>query len=64
VIDTPMLRLMDDPAAGQRYLETSVPLGRLGTAAEVAAVIGFLLSDAAAYVTGVALPVDGGATAV
>ncbi len=62
VIDTPMLRLMDDPAAGERYLREGVPLGRLGTADEVAAVVAFLASDEASYVTGVALPIDGGAT--
>jgi NAD(P)-dependent dehydrogenase (short-subunit alcohol dehydrogenase family) len=37
-----------------------VPLGRMGTAEEVAAVIGFLLSADASYVTGAALRVDGG----
>jgi NAD(P)-dependent dehydrogenase (short-subunit alcohol dehydrogenase family) len=62
VIDTPMLRLMDDPAAGERYLRESVPLRRLGTAAEVAATIAFLASDEAAYITGAALPIDGGST--
>jgi len=62
VIDTPMLRLMDDPAAGERFLRESVPLGRLGTAEEVARVIAFLASDEAAYVTGVAVPIDGGST--
>jgi NAD(P)-dependent dehydrogenase (short-subunit alcohol dehydrogenase family) len=62
VIDTPMLRLMDDPAAGRRYLRESVPLRRLGTAAEVAAAIAFLASDEAAYITGAALPIDGGST--
>jgi NAD(P)-dependent dehydrogenase (short-subunit alcohol dehydrogenase family) len=62
VIDTPMLRLMDDPAAGERYLRASVPLRRLGTAAEVAATIVFLASDEAAYITGAALPIDGGST--
>ena len=62
VIDTPMLRLMDDPAAGERYLRDSVPLRRLGTAAEVAATIAFLASDEAAYITGSALPIDGGST--
>jgi len=36
------------------------PLGRFGQAAEVAEAVLFLLSDAAGYITGVALPVDGG----
>ena len=37
-----------------------VPLGRAGTAQDVAATVGFLASDSAAYVTGAVLPVDGG----
>ena len=64
VIDTPMLRLMDDPAAGQAYLETGVPLRRLGTPGEVAAVIVFLASQDASYLTGTAVVVDGGTTAI
>lgn len=40
------------------------PLGRIGEASEVAEAIVYLLSDAASFVTGVALPVDGGLTAI
>jgi NAD(P)-dependent dehydrogenase (short-subunit alcohol dehydrogenase family) len=62
VIDTPMLRLMDDPATGNAYVRERVPLGRLGDAGEVARAILFLLSDDASYITGATLNVDGGVT--
>ena len=45
------------------YLEQMmwrVPAGRIGKGSELAAAAVFLASDAAAYVTGVLLPVDGG----
>jgi citronellol/citronellal dehydrogenase len=42
-------------------LKQHVPLRRLGTEAEVSAAICFLLSPAAAFITGVTLPIDGGA---
>lgn len=66
-IDTPMLRATfesaGDAAAQQaRYQKflSRHPLGRFGTAAEVARAALFLASDDASFITGVALPVDGG----
>ncbi|WP_239310778.1 MULTISPECIES: SDR family NAD(P)-dependent oxidoreductase [unclassified Frankia] len=45
-----------------RY-ERQIPLGRLATAEEIAEAVLWLASDASAYVTGVALPLDGGTSA-
>ena len=42
-------------------LKKHVPLGRIGVEAEVSSVICFLLSPAASFVTGVTVPIDGGA---
>ena len=63
VIDTPMLRMMDDPQAGRAYLDARVPLRRLGRAEEVAEVVVFLASARASYITGATVVVDGGVTA-
>lgn len=66
-IDTPMLRdalaKSGDFAGNWRKTERVIPLGRIGRADDIAQATLFLASDAAAYITGVALPVDGGRTA-
>ena len=62
--------LIDAGMSGPIYADTrirqqraaSVPLGRLGTAGDVAGAILFLLSDEAAYINGIELLVDGGVT--
>jgi 3-oxoacyl-[acyl-carrier protein] reductase len=51
-----------DPQAAQAAIEKTIPLGRLGEPAEFGRVAAFVLSPAASYLTGVAIPVDGGAT--
>ena len=48
---------------GGKALTARVPLGRIGEAAEVADVVVWLLSDAARYLVGTVVPVDGGMTA-
>ncbi|UOV03672.1 pteridine reductase [Pseudoxanthomonas sp. F37] len=48
-----------DPALQERLL-AQTPLGRVGEPADIAATVAWLLSDAAAYVTGQTLHVDGG----
>jgi NAD(P)-dependent dehydrogenase (short-subunit alcohol dehydrogenase family) len=67
IVDTPMLRWgasrePDPEAALVRYSDEQ-PIGRLATPEECAYVALWLVSDEASFVTGVAMPVDGGLTA-
>jgi 3-oxoacyl-[acyl-carrier protein] reductase len=57
-IDTDMTREL--PEEQRQALTSQIPLGRLGTAAEVAAAVVFLASPAAAYITGETIHVNGG----
>lgn len=60
MIHTPLTQIVVDDERWRAAAEQGTPLGRLGSAEEVAEVIAFLTSDAAAYVTGQTIVVDGG----
>lgn len=62
-IKTPIIAGILDRDGGEDFLKTLHPIGRLGVPEEVAQVAAFLASDAASFVTGVAMPVDGGYSA-
>lgn len=66
-IDTPMLRsaLASSGNFEENWQKTEmvIPLGRIGAAEDIANATLFLASDEARYITGIALPVDGGRTA-
>jgi 3-oxoacyl-[acyl-carrier protein] reductase len=61
-IDTERVKHVYGPDGPSAADLEQIPTRRLGTAAEVAAVVAFLASDRAAYVTGAVVPVDGGLT--
>ena len=63
-IETPMIdRVTQNDPARREQLEAMHPLGRMGTPDEAADAIRWLCSDAASFVTGHVMPVDGGYTA-
>jgi NAD(P)-dependent dehydrogenase (short-subunit alcohol dehydrogenase family) len=65
-VETPLVnvwfQLQPDEAAARSYIASIHPLGRIATADEIGQAALFLASEASSFVTGVALPVDGGVT--
>jgi len=65
VIDTEMFkRATENDPQKEQYVKSLHPVGRIGQPEEVAASVLYLCSDLAGFTTGVALPIDGGATAI
>lgn len=63
VVETSMVAdMLEGQAEAMTEIMKQQPIGRLGKAEEVAAAAVWLCSDAASFVIGVALPVDGGYT--
>jgi NAD(P)-dependent dehydrogenase (short-subunit alcohol dehydrogenase family) len=60
LIDTPMGRQELEHQPAMREMFDTIPMGRMGRPEEVAEVVGFLVSDAASFVSGIDVLVDGG----
>ena len=62
-VNTPLLKNILKTPEEYQALADLHPMGRLGDMLEIAQVILYLASDASSFVTGIALPIDGGYTA-
>ena len=58
-VDTPMTQVLHTPQFRAEYSK-AIPMNRYGTCGEIASAVIYLVSDDARYVTGIAMPVDGG----
>jgi len=58
-VDTPLTRVLHSDQFRSEYTR-AIPMSRYGTTEEIAFAAAFLASDGASYITGIALPVDGG----
>jgi len=58
-VDTPMTEVLHSPAFKTAYT-SAIPMKRYGLPAEIAAAVSFLASEDAGYISGTAIPVDGG----
>ena len=63
MLDAEALQQGRDPTETRREMAAAAPLGRIAKPGEVAKLVAFLASDAAAYMTGTAVPIDGGHSA-
>ena len=64
VIETPMTAPLVANPDMKKMIDSITPMGRMGTADEIAEAVVWLCSPAASFVTGHAMVIDGGATAV
>lgn len=62
LVDTPMIATMNPDEEPLKTLIASHPLGRIASPHEIADAVVWLCSDKASFITGVALPIDGGYT--
>jgi NAD(P)-dependent dehydrogenase (short-subunit alcohol dehydrogenase family) len=61
-IKTPINRAVWANPKGMRDLESKIPMGRIGEPEEIARIVLMMVSDAASYITGQSIFVDGGMT--